>query len=78
MAVDKIPDYQVEAFLNACAPGKKNTEIADILYVGRKQVTVWKASGMPLNKARELVAWAQTEALKKQAALWNMVEEYGL
>lgn len=74
-----IPDFEVQAFFDEMFPeGWKQTEIARILDVHRTTVATWLSEGMPVPKARELVAWRVNEIIRANAKMAAIMDRYGL
>lgn len=59
-----IPGYEVRAFLDEAAPGLTNVAVARILDVDKNTVSRWLKDGMPVPKARELIAWRAVEFIR--------------
>lgn len=78
-AMNLLPDYKVQTFFDAIFPdGWKQTEIARILDVDRNTIARWLKDGMPVPKARELVAWKITETIRENAKLAAIMDEFGI
>ena len=72
-----LPEFEVEAFIDALFPGGwKQTEIARILDVDRNTIARWLKDGMPVPKARELVAYRIMETIRENAKLAAIMDEY--
>lgn len=72
-----IPEYEVQAFFDALYPeGWTRKGLGVILGVDRITVARWIAGGMPVPKARELIAHKIMETIRANAEIARIMDEY--
>jgi len=75
---DLMPPEDTRQFLNCVAPGKSDRQIGASVLVNGFIVQKWKQEGMPVVKARELLAVHLSELLEKDTVLWELTRKHKL
>jgi len=74
----KLPDYEVQTFLDRVCPGMKQVDIAAVAGVHKNSVSNWMKDGMPADQARYLLAWRSLEIIRMSAEIAEIGDEFGL